>query len=204
MIKTCLTIIFIFMSSLTLSAENLEFKSKLFKKGTLLFSDDFNEGKYKGRYGPNKKNIKQLEDGTLQVLPMSQDGKRITVHIYNVPKKFVCHLRYKIISSKDSSVGAGMQIGGHKMHLGSTKDGYNLFLRSARKSFKNTEVKGFKANEWIDMVIEYQEGKMLLKINGNEKVFEHEGVNMDGAKSIVFKNGAERVLFDYVRLWEAK
>ena len=47
------------------------FKSKLFESGNLLISDDFEQGKYKGRYGPNKKNVKQLADGTLEVLPLS-------------------------------------------------------------------------------------------------------------------------------------
>ena len=75
--------------------------------------------------------------------------------------------------------------------------------RNAGKTYKNSEVENFKANQWIDMLIEYQQGKMLLNINGNETIFEHEGVNMDGAKSIVFKyRNIDRTLFDYVRLWE--
>ena len=91
------------------------------------------------------------------------------------------------------------------MHLSSTAEGYNLFLRKSRKSFKSTEVKGFKANQWIDMTIEYQKGKMLLNINGNEKLIEDEGIDMDGAKSLLFKyRGVDKTLFDYVRLWEAK
>ena len=78
-----------------------------------------------------------------------------------------------------------------------------ICFEECRKTFKNSEVENFKANQWIDMIIEYQQGKMLLSINGNETVFEHEGVNMDGAKSIVFKyRNIERTLFDYVRLWE--
>ena len=179
------------------------FKSKLFESGNLLISDDFDQGKYKGRYGPNKKNVKQLTDGTLKVLPLSGTPGDLTIfHIYNVPSKFICHLRYKQVCSS-SNAGAGIQIGGHKMHLGCTGDGYSLFLRSAGKTYKNSEVKNFKANQWIDMMIEYQQGKMLLSINGNETIFEHEGVNMDGAKSIVFKyRNIDRTLFDYVRLWE--
>jgi hypothetical protein len=168
-----------------------------------LISDDFDHGKYKGRYGPNKKNVKQLANGTLEVLPLSGNPGDLTIfHIYNVPSKFVCHFRYKQVCSS-SDAGAGIQIGGHKMHLGCTGDGYSLFLRNAGKTYKNSEVEDFKANQWIDMIIEYQQGKMLLNINGNETIFEHEGVNMDGAKSIVFKyRNIDRTLFDYVRLWE--
>ncbi len=203
--KICLTIIFILISSLTLSAEEPEFKSTLFKQGTLLFSDDFKEGKYKGRYGPNKKNIKQLEDGTLQVLPMPDRKSKLTVmHIYSIPKKFVCHLRYKVIS-KDAGTGVGLQIGGHKIHLNSTKEGYRLLFRESGKSYTNNETKGFIANEWIDMIIEYREGKMLLSINGSEKIYEHDKLSMGDAKTILFKNPqADQILLDYVRLWKAE
>ena len=185
------------------ASEAPTFKSKLFKSGNLLISDDFDHGKYKGRYGPNKKNVKQLANGTLEVLPLSGNPGDLTIfHIYNVPSKFVCHFRYKQVCSS-SDAGAGIQIGGHKMHLGCTGDGYSLFLRNVGKTYKNSEVEDFKANQWIDMIIEYQQGKMLLNINGNETIFEHEGVNMDGAKSIVFKyRNIDRTLFDYVRLWE--
>ena len=76
----------------------------------------------------NKKNVKQLADGTLEVLPLSGTPGDLTIfHIYNVPSKFVCHLRYKQVCSS-SDAGAGIQIGGHKMHLGCTGDGYSLFL----------------------------------------------------------------------------
>jgi hypothetical protein len=80
------------------------FKSKLFESGNLLISDDFDHGKYKGRYGPNKKNVKQLANGTLEVLPLSGNPGDLTIfHIYNVPSKFVCHFRYKqVCSSSDA------------------------------------------------------------------------------------------------------
>ena len=57
------------------------FKSKLFESGNLLISDDFDQEKYKGRYGPNKKNVKQLADGTLEVLPLSGTPGDLTVLI---------------------------------------------------------------------------------------------------------------------------
>ena len=203
--KIYLTIFLTFVTIFTLSAEEVEFKSKLFKQGTLLFSDDFDEAKYKGKYGPNKKNIKQVEDGTLEILPIPDRKSKLTVmHIYNIPKKFVCHLRYKVIS-KEPGTGVGLQIGGHKIHLNSTKEGYRLLFRESGKSYTNTETKGFVANEWIDMIIEYREGKMLLKINGSEKIYEHNKLSMGDAKTILFKNPkADQILLDYVRLWKVE
>ena len=118
----CLRVL-LFMS---LGADELEFKSKLFEQGTLRLSDDFDQSKYKGRYGPKKNNnIKQLSDGTLEVLPLTGKSKDMTVcHIYNVPKKFVCHLRFKVVKS-DSSTGAAMQIGNHKMHLSGSEEAFS-------------------------------------------------------------------------------
>ncbi|MDD7985121.1 hypothetical protein PQO01_09185 [Lentisphaera marina] len=191
---------------MSLGAEEIEFKSKLFTQGTLRFSDDFDQPKYKGRYGPKKNNnIKQVGDGILEVLPLSGKPKDMTVcHIYNIPKKFVCHLRFKVMKS-DPNAGAAMQIGNHKMHLSGSEEAFSIFLRKTGKRLTNSEVKSFIANQWIDMIIEYQQGKMLLNINGKEIVFEGEGINMDGAQSILFKyRGADKTLFDYVRIWEAK
>ena len=124
------TLIFVVLLSPGYASEVPAFKSKLFESGNLLISDDFDQGKYKGRYGPNKKNVKQLADGTLEVLPLSGTPGDLTIfHIYNIPSKFVCDLRYKQVCSS-SDAGAGIQIGGHKMHLGCTGDGYSLFLLS--------------------------------------------------------------------------
>ena len=125
-------------------------------------------------------------------------------HIYNVPKKFVCHLRFKVVKS-DSSTGAAMQIGNHKMYLSGSEEAFSIFLRKTGKRLTNNEIKSFTTNQWIDMIIEYQRGKMLLTINGKEMLIEDEGVNMDGAQSILFKyRGADKTLFDYVRIWEAE
>ena len=52
------------------------------------------------------------------------------------------------------------------------------------------------------MVIEYEEGKILLSINGKEKIIEDAAVSMDGARSLVFKKNSDSLLFDHVRLWE--
>ena len=112
-------------------------------------------------------------------------------------------MRYKVIS-KNPGTGVGLQIGGHKMHLLSSKEGYKLLLRGAGKTYIDTETKGFIANEWIEMIIEYREGKILLNINGSEKIYEHDKLSMDGAKTLLFKNSQfDAILFDYVRLWSA-
>ena len=52
-----------------LNAEEPEFTSKLFKDATLVYSDEFDGGKYKGRYGHHKAK-KKVEDGKLVIYPL--------------------------------------------------------------------------------------------------------------------------------------
>ena len=201
--KACFTLLLTLVASVTLSAEEPEFQSKLFKQGKLVYADEFDGALVRGRYGPNKNNI-TVAEGKLQVLPMSDGAINTVVHIYRIPKKFVCHLRYKV-NSKDPKAGVGLQIGGHKMHLGNGKDAegsVSLFSRVGGKTFTIPEVEDFRANEWIDMIIEYEEGRILLNINGTEKIFEDAAVSMDGAGSLVFKKNSDSLLFDHVRLWD--
>lgn len=202
--KSCFTVLLALVSSVAFGADEPGFRSKLFKQGKLVYADEFDETLVRGRYGPNKKNI-TVAEGKLQVLPISDGTINTVVHIYRIPKKFVCHLRYKV-NSKDPDAGVGLQIGGHKMHLGKQKGeegNVSLFSRVGKKTFILPEVKGFAANEWIDMIIEYEEGRILLNINGSEKIFEDAAVSMDGASSLVFKKNSDSLLFDHVRLWEA-
>ena len=201
--KACFTTLFALVSIVALSAEEPKFESKLFKQGKLVYADEFDGGPVPKRFGPNKGNI-SLKEGNLQVLPISDGAINTVVHLYRLPKKFVCHLRYKV-NSKNPKSGAGLQIGGHKMHLGSQKGkegNVSLFSRVGKKTFIIPGVKGFQANEWVDMIIEYEEGKILLNINGSEKIFEDAAVSMDGANSLVFKKSSDSLLFDHVRLWE--
>ena len=61
-------------------------------------------------------------------------------------------------------------------------------------------------------MIEYQPGKMLLNVNGHERIFEDEQVTMNNKKdkfgprfTFKSKDGTdERLLFDYVRIWKVE
>jgi hypothetical protein len=190
-------------------AEPPAFSSKLFDSGTLVYADDFDDGTYKGRYGHHKVR-KKVEDGTLVIPPLDPERGYVLGMIYQLPKKFVCHFRYKRIS-KSADHGAGFSIGSHKMNIvpskqdGKIVDGYNLLFR-AKRPFTSIPHKGpvkLLANEWHDVVIEYEQGKMLLKINGEESIFEDARVNVENSNQIIFKCfSAESLHFDYVRLWK--
>lgn len=192
-----------------LSAAEPEFKSKLFKKATLVYSDDFDGGNYKGRYGHHKAK-KKVEDGKLVIYPLDPERGYVLGTLYQMPKTFVCHFRFRLIS-KSPVAGVGFHIGNHKMIVGSNRtekrivDGYRLLLRTSKpgKSFTDAKSGKLVANEWVDVVIEYKEGKMLLSINGSETIYIDEMVSMDGSNLINFKYfSAEALQFDYVRLWK--
>jgi hypothetical protein len=201
--KILLACLLSLVSCNTLVAKKSTFVPKLFKNGDLLYSDDFNNSVDRGRYGPNKGNIKLSEPGVMQVLPLPRRESKLTVmHIHNVPKQFVCHFRYSVVT-KMSSPSVGFQIGGHEIHVNGSNEGYSVFLRDAGKKFVNNKVEGFKSNTWIEVIIEYKEGTLLLNINGQEKIFKHNKLSMDDKNSIVFKNPvSDQILFDYIRLWD--
>ena len=70
-----------------------------------------------------------------------------------------------------------------------------------------------KINEWVDLVIEYELGKILISVNGSSKVSEGPSVTMINEKDkqgprFSMKHGIKgpksRMVFDYVRLWEVE
>ena len=208
MTKIHLSFLLALLCVANLSAEEPEFKSQLFEKATLVYSDDFDEEKYKGRYGHNKAK-KKVEDGKLVIYPLDPERGYVLGALYQMPEKFVCHFRVKRVS-KTPGAGVGFHIGNHKMIVGSNRDekeivdGYRLLLKKSQpsKSFTDTNAKKLVANKWIDVVIEYEEGKMLLDINGSEAIYKDEMVSMDGGNLINFKCfSSESLQFDYVRLW---
>lgn len=203
-----MSFLFALICAANLSAEEPKIKSKLFKKATLVYSDDFEDDSFKGRFGHHKAK-KKVEDGKLVIYPLDPEKGYVLGTLYQMPEKYVCHFRFKHVS-KTPGAGVGFHIGNHKMIVGSNRtekkimDGYRLLLRTSKpgKSFTDAKSGKLVANEWVEVVIEYQEGKMLLNINGSERIYEDELVSMDGSNLINFKYfSSECLQFDYVRLW---
>lgn len=209
-----------------LSAEETKFKSELFKSGTLVYSDDFDGEFNRERWGsPGKSQV--VKDGVLTCSPkfktkeeamkaLKRDhhlGLGVVTHLNKIPKKFVLHMRFKFVTDAIVPGRPSFQIGHHMMSLSYNKEGgYALSLPGEeRKGFTEPKAE-MNINEWVDLIIEYQEGKMLLSVNGTSKIYEHEQVTMDNKKdksgprfSFKSKEGTEeRIMFDSVRLWEVK
>ena len=195
------------------------FKSELFKSGKLIYFDDFNGALNKEFWGQPKG--KKIKDGILTVGPLFKSkeeamnalkrdhhlGLEPVAHINRIPEKFVMHLRYQFAKPELTLGRPSFQIGHHMINLGIVKDGGHRVKLPDGPSFFEPESE-MVLNKWIDLVIEYELGKIRVLVNGHGNTYEHEKVTIINPKDklgprFTFKGGPEcEILFDYVRLWD--
>jgi len=95
------------------------------------------------------------------------------------------------------------------INLGIEKDGGHRVKLPDGPSFSEPE-SDMALNKWIDLVIEYEQGKIRVVVNGKGKTYEHEKVTIINPKDklgprFTFKGGPECIiLFDSVRLWDCE
>lgn len=211
----------LFALAVNLSAGEPKFESTLFQSGTLVYSDDFDGGLNRERWGSPKG--KELKNGTLNIVPqftsreeamkaLKRDhhlGLEPVAHLNKIPEQFVCHLRYKFEKEKLTPGRPSFQIGHHMISLGILEGGGHRIKLPDGPSFPEPE-SGMKLNEWIDLEIEYKKGTIRISVNGYSKTYEHEKVTIDNEKDkhgprFTFKGGeGSRIVFDSVRLWECE
>lgn len=195
------------------------FKSELFKSGKLIYFDDFNFALNKEFWGQSKG--KKIKDGILTVGPLFKSkeeamnalkrdhhlGLEPVAHINRIPEKFVMHLRYQFAKPELTPGRPSFQIGHHMINLGIVKDGGHRVKLPDGPSFFEPE-SDMALNKWIDLVVEYELGKIRVLVNGHGKTYEHEKVTIINPMDklgprFTFKGGPEcEILFDYVRLWD--
>ena len=44
-----------------------------------------------------------------------------------------------------------------------------------------------KLNEWLDVSLEFQEGKLWIEVNGKGQLIKHEQVSLEGRSELTFK-----------------
>jgi len=193
------------------------FQSELFEKGTLVYTDDFDGEFNREWWQPRTKNWK-VKDGLLIGAPDYKNAEEAqkalgrdhhlglgpVIRLNHLPESFVCHMRFKYEGEDYQAARPKLDIGHHINNLFFREGGYSLKL-SGGERFEDRQ-SGFALNEWTDIVIELKEGKLLLELNGHQRLFEHEQVSMNGRKEFTFKalmSPSSRLVFDYVRLWEA-
>ena len=201
-----------------LPAEEHKFKSELFKTGKLIYSDDF-DGELNREFWGQPKG-KKIEDGKLIIGPLFKSkeeamkalkrdhhlGLEPVAHINRIPEKFVCHLRYQFAKPDLTPGRPSFQIGHHMITLGIVKDGGHRVKLPDGPSFSEPE-SDMALNKWIDLVIEYELGRIRVVVNGHGKTYVHEKVTMINPKDkhgprFTFKGGPGcEIIFDSVRIW---
>ncbi|MBT5908389.1 MAG: hypothetical protein HOH25_01210, partial [Opitutae bacterium] len=136
-------------------------------------------------------------------------GLEPVAHINRIPKKFVMHLRYQFVKPELTPGRPSFQIGHHMINLGIEKEGGHRVKLPDGPSFSEPE-SDMALNKWIDLVIEHEQGKIRVLVNGKGKTYEHEKVTIINPKDklgprFTFKGGPECIiLFDSVRLWDCE
>ena len=209
-------------ASFSTADDPLAFKSQLFEKGTLVYSDDFDGEFDRERWGSPKKD-KEIRDGKLIVVAqfktkeeamkvLKRDhhlGLEPVVHLNRIPEKFVCHLRYKCEKKGLAPGRPILQIGHHMIKFNYIEGGGHRISLPDGPAFSEPDSK-MKLNEWIDLVIEYKLGTLRISVNGHGKTYEHEKVTIINEKDklgprFTWKGGEGcQIVFDSVRLWECK
>jgi len=215
--KNLFSFLFLLSLSSNLCADATPFKSHLFEKGTLVYSDDFDGAFDRERWEPRTKNWK-VKDGMLIGMPDYKNAEEAqkalgrdhhlglgpVIRLNHLPENFVCHMRFKFEGGDYQAGRPKLDIGHHINNLFFKKGGYSLKL-SGGEIFNDSQ-SGFKLNEWTDLIIELKEGKLLIELNGRQRLFEHEQASMNARDEFTFKaldSPSSRLLFDYVRLWKA-
>jgi hypothetical protein len=211
---------FLFLLSLSanLCAEAQPFKSHLFDKGTLVYADDFDGEFNREWWEPRTKNWK-VKDGMLIGAPDYKNAEEAqkalgrdhhlglgpVIRLNHLPENFVCHMRFKYEGEDYQVSRPKVDIGHHINNLFFRQGGYSLKL-SGGELIEDRQ-SGFELNEWVDLVIELREGMLFIKLNGHQRLFEHEQVSMKSRDEFTFKaldGPSSRLVIDYVRLWKAE
>lgn len=205
--------------SSTLFAEQVAFTSELFESGTLVYRDDFDGELNRERWGAPKG--KTIENGHLVVNPQFKNaeeamaalnrdhhlGLEPVAHLNKIPEQFVCHLRYQFEKPGLSPGRPSFQIGHHMITLGIAGGGGHRVRLPDGPTFTEPE-SGMALNQWIDLIIEYKKGTLIISVNGDSKTYKDAAVTIDNPKDkhgprFTFKGGEDcRILFDSVRLWD--
>jgi hypothetical protein len=198
------------------AADHPPFRSRLFEKGTLVSSDQFDGTLDRNYWQARTKNWKII-DGILVGSPdyenaqeaqeaLSRDhhlGLSPVIRLNQLPAKFVLHMRVKFTGKAFVSGRPKFDIGHHVNTLCFTADGYSLKLCGG-KQFSG-EALGVRLNEWIDVVLEFEEGMMWIGCNNHGQIIQHEQVSLEGRSELTFKTFAaapNQIMVDSVSLWK--
>lgn len=201
-----------------LCAETPAFESELFESGTLVYTDDF-DGEFNTKLWETRTKSWEITEGTLVGKPdydnaeeamtaLKRDhhlGMSPVIRLNQLPEKFVLHMRLKYEGTEFSLNRPKFDIGHHINLFAFTETGYTLALHGGERV--TGEAPDVELNEWINVVLEFEEGRMFIKVNGAGQTIGHEQVSLQGHSELTFKTFEDtpnRILFDSVTLWSAE
>ncbi len=132
-------------------------------------------------------------------------GMSPVIRLKHLPEKFVLHLRVQFEGKAFATGRPKFDIGHHINTVVFNAKGYSVKLHGG-ESFLG-DAPEVKLKEWIDVVLEFEEGMMWIALNGKGQTIEHEQVSLQGRSELTFKTFAaapNRILFDSVKLWSAE
>jgi len=189
-------------------------ESELFTSLKLLYADDF-DGELNPEFWQKRTKNWQVKDGILigaqdfktkeeAMKALNRDhhlGLGPVIRLEKIPPQFVCKIRFKYTGEAITESRPKIDFGHHVINFFLKDKGYNLRLLKS-ETFENRK-SGFELGKWNDLHVEFKPGKMIIVMNGNRQVFEHEKVTLNDRKEFTFKaldGGTLEV--DSVRLWE--
>ncbi len=201
-------IIFLLFALLLLSCKT--------EQSNVIYSDNF-DGKFQKEAWEIRQSTKwEVKDGFLVGSPSPAEyqammrakkdlhtGQWPIIRLLNIPAQFTCRMRLKYEGEKFEKNRPLLDVGHH----------INSFLfkaESTRLKLKNKEALTTKGNflplnKWVDVNITLIEGKLTVRINEKEEVYENDNVSMHGHSEFTFKGLTKgRILFDNVTLTEIK
>jgi len=124
--RALLSVLFLSIVSANLCAEAQPFKSHLFEKGALVYSDDFDGELNRERWEPRTNNWK-VEDGMLIGAPDYKNAEEAekalgrdhhlglgpVIRLNHLPESFVCHMRFKYEGEDFQATRPKLDIGHH-------------------------------------------------------------------------------------------
>ena len=187
--KKFLLLLFVASIGSSLCAESQPFKSHLFETGTLVYADEF-DGEFNREWWDTRTRNWKVKDGLLIGAPDYKNAEEAekalgrdhhlglgpVIRLNHLPESFVCHLRFKFEGETYQAARPKLDIGHHINNLFFRQGGYSLKL-SGGELIEDRQ-SGFELNEWVDLVIELREGKLLIELNGHQRIFEHDQVSM--------------------------
>lgn len=199
------------------AAEAPAFRSRLFEKGELVYSDDFS-GELNTTHWMTRTKNWVIEDGKLIGAPDHKDeetamkalkrdhhlGMSPVIRLDKLPKKYLVRMRLKYEGEfPDGQRSPKVDVGHHINNLNFTKDGFALKLSGGHRPDPVT-IKSLR-NRWFYLTIEFEDGRMAIDIDGETTIITHEQVSMKDRAEFTFKTAdghKNRILFDSVQIWK--